>query len=174
MSVSGEQEFATEVAASVAHCFATITAFEQYPQWFSGIERAAVLERHADGYGKRVDFSINLTIRSIRYVLAYQYEKPTRLTWRSVDGDVESVEGSYRFEKLAPQRTRVTCRQAISLGFWIPGPIRRLLERNALEQSVREFKAAAEAAAQRSTTEKRGTGGGRRKTEEGRGKKQRT
>jgi len=147
MSVSGEQEFSTEVAASVAHCFAAITAFEHYPQWFSGIERATVVERHADGCGKRVDFSINMTIRSIRYVLEYQYERPTGLTWCSVDGDVESVAGSYRFEKLAPRRTRVTCRQAISLGFWVPSPIRRLLERSALEQSVREFKAAAEAVA---------------------------
>jgi len=144
MSLSGEQEFSTEVAASVAHCFATITDFERYPQWFSGIERAEILERYRDGLGKQIDFSINMKIRSIRYVLEYEYEKPTQLTWHCVDGDVESVEGSYRFDKLAAQRTRVTCRQAISLGFWVPGPIRRLLERSALEQSVLEFKAAAE------------------------------
>jgi hypothetical protein len=65
-----------------------------------------------------------------------------------VDGDIEAIEGSYVFEKLGPGLSRATCRQAVSLGFWVPGPLRSMMERHALRQSVLEFKAAAEEAAQ--------------------------
>ena len=64
--------------------------------------------------------------------------------WKSCDGDVESVEGSYTLEKVGAKKTKVTCRQKIVLGFWVPGPIRSLIERTALKQSVLEFKGAAE------------------------------
>ncbi len=148
MAISGEQEFSTEVAASVQQCFATITDFESYPEWFSSIEGTTVLERDRGGLGKRVEYHIDMKLRTIRYVLEYKYDKPTRLTWKSVDGDVDAIEGVYVFEKLGPRLTRATCRQAVSLGFWMPGPVRALVERQALKQSVLEFKAAAESAAQ--------------------------
>jgi hypothetical protein len=83
------------------------------------------------------------------------YDKPTQLTWKSVDGDIEAIEGSYHFEKLGSARTRATCRQAVSFGFWVPGPLRSLMERQALKQAVLEFKAAAEKAAQERPRRKR-------------------
>jgi ribosome-associated toxin RatA of RatAB toxin-antitoxin module len=149
MSVSGEQQFSTEIAASVEQCFATVTDFEQYPRWFSSIEKSRVLERYPDGLAKRIEFHLDMKLKSVRYVLEYGYDRPAHLTWNAVDGDVEAVEGEYRFEKLAPRLSRATCRQSVSLGFWVPGPIRKLIERQALQQSVLEFKAAAEAAARK-------------------------
>ncbi len=146
MSVSGEQKFSTEIAASVDQCFATITDFERYPDWFSSIERSRVLEHYPDGLAKRVEFHIDMKLKTIRYVLEYCYDKPTHLTWKAVDGDIDAVAGDYRFEKLGARSSRATCRQSVSLGFWVPGPIRKLIERQALQQSVLEFKAAAESA----------------------------
>ena len=148
MAVSGEQQFSTEVQASVPVCFATITDFEKYPYWFSSIEHAVVLQRYANGLGKIVEYRVDLKLKSIRYVLEYEYEKPTHLVWKAVDGDVEAIAGAYVFEKLGSTLSRATCRQAVSIGFWVPGPIRKLLEAQALKQSVLEFKAAAEAVAQ--------------------------
>jgi ribosome-associated toxin RatA of RatAB toxin-antitoxin module len=146
MSVSGEQEFSTEIAASVEQCFATITTFERYPEWFAAIEKSRVLERYPDGLAKQIEFFLDMKLKTIRYVLEYRYQQPTHLTWKAVDGDIESVTGDYRFETLGPHLSRATCRQSVSLGFWVPGPIRKLIERQALQQSVLEFKAAAEAA----------------------------
>lgn len=144
MATQGEQEFSTEVAASVAQCFATITDFEAYPRWSGAVSEIAVLERDHDGLARLVEFHVDMTLRTVRYVLEYEYHKPGGLTWRCVDGDVESIRGSYRFEKEASARTLATCRQAVSLGFWIPGPLRGMIERQALRQSVLEFKAEAE------------------------------
>jgi ribosome-associated toxin RatA of RatAB toxin-antitoxin module len=144
-----EQEFSTEVHASLSQCFATISDFERYPGWFATVEQTEVLDRYPNGLAKQVEFHVDMKLKTVRSVLEYRYDKPKRLTWKSVAGDLEAIEGSYRFEKLGPALTRATCRQAVSLGFWLPGPLRTLIERRALKQSVLEFKAAAELAAKR-------------------------
>jgi uncharacterized membrane protein len=146
MSIQGEQEFSTEIAAPVDVCFQVITTFEQYPEWFSAIAAVAVLERYPNGLGKIVEFGMDMMFKRIRYVLEYRYQPPTHLEWRSVDGDIESIAGRYDFQPLSKIKTRATCRQAVSVGFWVPGAVKKLLEQTALKQSVLEFKAAAEAA----------------------------
>jgi hypothetical protein len=144
MSIEGEQEFATDVEASIAQCFTTLVDFESYPDWFSPIQKTRVLSRYPNKLGREVEFHLDMKLRTVRYVLEYEYDKPKQLVWHSVDGDLESVVGAYDLAKVAAKRTRVTCRQRIVLGFWVPGPIRSLIERTALKQSVLEFKAAEE------------------------------
>lgn len=147
MSLNEEQEHSVEVAAPVSVCFTTITQFERYPAWFTGIVGARVVSRYPSGVGHQIEFKMSMPLKTIRYVLEYTYEEPERLSWKAVDGDVEAIEGTYVFEPLDASITRATCRQAIALGFWVPGPIRAMLERTALRQSVEEFKTAAETAA---------------------------
>jgi ribosome-associated toxin RatA of RatAB toxin-antitoxin module len=139
-----EQEFSTEVRASVAQCFAVITDFGSYPRWYSSIQRIDVLAQYPNGLARRVEYHVDMKLKTVRYVLEYTYKKPTLLSWKSVEGDIEMIQGSYRFEKLAASLTRATCRQGVSLGFWLPGPLRSWIEGQALERSVLEFKAAAE------------------------------
>jgi uncharacterized membrane protein len=144
MTVDAAQEVTLEIAAPLDACVTAILDFEHYPQWSSVITGARVLEHDGSGIGRLVEFELDMRLKTIRYVLEYAFRKPNVLTWRSVDGDVESVEGRYTFKKLAAARTEATCRQEIRLGFWMPGPLRRMAERTALKQSVEEFKAEAE------------------------------
>ncbi len=146
MSLRGEQEFSVEISAPVAVCFDVITSFERYPEWFSGISSATVLQRYPNGLGRIVEFGLDMMLKRIRYVLEYNYKAPTHLDWHSVDGDIESIAGHYDLEPLTKTKTRATCRQAVSVGFWVPGALKKMLEQSALRQSVLEFKAAAEAA----------------------------
>ena len=141
MSEDANQEVKVEIGASQADCFAAILDFERYPEWSSAVSRARIIERDAAGIGKVVEFHIDAKVKTIRYVLEYKHKKPNQLTWRSIDGDIELVEGAYRFRKLGADRTEAACHQQITLGFWLPGPLRRLAERTALAQSVNEFKA---------------------------------
>jgi ribosome-associated toxin RatA of RatAB toxin-antitoxin module len=147
MNKPEEQEFTTEVNASVQQCFATIVDFDQYPRWFSTVESTKVRERYPNGLAKRVALRVDMKLKTIGYVLEYEYDKPGGLSWKAVEGDLDFIEGAYEFEKLSPRRSRVTCRQAVAIGFWVPGPLRTLIERQALKQSVLEFKAAVEKAA---------------------------
>jgi uncharacterized membrane protein len=143
MSAAAEQEQTVIVEASQQDCFDVITDFATYPGWNSAL-RAARVEKHSRGLARQVAFELDARVKTIRYVLEYSYKKPGELTWKSVGGDVNSIVGSYRFEKVDENRTRATCRQHIDLGFWLPGPIRRLAESTALKQAVAEFKAEVE------------------------------
>jgi uncharacterized membrane protein len=145
MAIQGEQQFSVEIAAPVAVCFEVITTFERYPEWFREISEANVLERYPDGLGKVVEFFMDFFLKRIRYVLEYRYSKPRRLDWHSVDGDIESIEGSYELVPIDKTHTQATCRQAVRVGFWVPGSIKKTIEQNALRQSVLAFKEAAEA-----------------------------
>jgi len=137
------QSYSTTVARTVDECFTVLTDFEAYPQWSSVIRKCRVLERHPDGLAKRVEFTLDMTIKTIRYVLDYAWERPHGATWHLVEGDVKDVEGSYRFDE-TPAGVTATCTQAVDLGFWVPGFIRSLAEAKALRDSVEEFKRAVE------------------------------
>jgi hypothetical protein len=140
------QSYSTEVSGSVDECFAVLTDFAAYPDWSSPITECRVLDRHPDGLPRRVAFALDMTLKTIRYVLEYEYEPPHGARWWLVEGDLKDVEGSYRFEKHG-EGTTATCSQAIDLGFWVPGLLRRTFERKALQDSVEEFRKAVEARA---------------------------
>jgi hypothetical protein len=91
-----------------------------------------------------VKYQLNMLIKTISYTLEYAGKRPNELDWKLTGGDVRAVEGSYRFRRIDGEHTEATCAQAVDVGFWIPGPIRKTFERTALIDSVREFKKAAE------------------------------
>ena len=139
-----EQSFTTEIAAEVDDCVGVLLDFDQYPQWSSPILSARVLSRDATGRGRDVEFELDMKLRTVRYVLTYSYDLPARASWELLEGDVSSVDGAYEFELVGPGRTRASCHQSVDLGFWVPGPLRRIFEQKALRDSVLEFKAEAE------------------------------
>ena len=137
------QSYTAEVAGSVEDCFAVLTDFEAYPDWSGPVQECRVLDRHPDGLPRRVAFAVSM-VKTMRYTLEYTWEKPHGGRWRLIEGDIKDVQGSYRFDP-AGARTKATCSQAVDIGFWVPGPIRRPLEQKALRDSVEEFKKAVEA-----------------------------
>jgi ribosome-associated toxin RatA of RatAB toxin-antitoxin module len=144
MADETRQSFSTEIDATPGECFAAIVDFPEYPNWSSVITTTHVLDTDADGLPRTVEFELDMKIKTIRYVLEYAYERPGRVTWKLVEGDVADVEGAYTFEPAGRKRTKATCEQAVSLGFWLPGPIRRIAEQKALRDAVLEFKAEVE------------------------------
>ncbi|GIW40586.1 MAG: hypothetical protein KatS3mg076_1163 [Candidatus Binatia bacterium] len=146
------------VQASPEECFATICDFSAYPKWATGVRRTHVRELDGEGRPKLVEFELEIPLRTVRYVLEYSYEPPRRLRWRSVEGDVDSIEGEYVFDPEPDGSTRATCRQAVSLGFWIPGFLRERLEKEALKRSVLEFRQEAERRKRRARSKKKSTG----------------
>jgi ribosome-associated toxin RatA of RatAB toxin-antitoxin module len=144
LTLDAKQRFGAEIDATPEECFAAIVDFARYPGWSSVITATTVRETHPDGLPKVVEFELDMMVRTVRYVLEYAYRRPERLDWTYVEGDVADVVGSYVFEPLPGGKTRATCEQAVSLGFWIPGPIRRIAEQKALKDSVLEFKAEVE------------------------------
>lgn len=143
-----EKQSHTEVVeAPIDVCFDTVVDFVRYPEWFGPISTAVVVKADPSKGLWTVKYGLDMVIKTVRYTLSYRGKRPGELSWTLVDGDVRAVEGTYEFVELEPGLTEATCRQAVDIGFWIPGPIRRTFEKTAVADSVREFKAAAEAAA---------------------------
>jgi ribosome-associated toxin RatA of RatAB toxin-antitoxin module len=135
------------VAAPVETCFDLLVDFERYPEVFGPVLEAELLGSDPVSNSWTVRFRLDMVIRTISYTLAYRGHRPTQLSWKMVEGDLTAVEGSYELKSLDDGRTEATCSQAVDTGFWMPGPIRRTIERSALADSVREMKRTAEAAA---------------------------
>ena len=133
------------VRAPIDVCFDTLVDFAHYPDWFRVIRSATV--EHADAAtGRwRVRYELDAILRTIHYTLSYESTRPGLLTWKMTSGDLLAIEGRYDLVELEPGLTEATCTQAIELGLWVPGIVRRAFERSAVEDSVREFKQAAEA-----------------------------
>jgi ribosome-associated toxin RatA of RatAB toxin-antitoxin module len=148
-----QQSYSTTVDASAEDCFAVLTDFEAYPRWAGPVTECRVVDRHPDGLPRRVAFALDFTVKTIRYTLEYRYHRPKSAHWKLVEGDVKDVQGSYEFHEESG-RTKATCSQAIDIGFWVPGPLRRPFEQKALRDSVEEFKVATETHAKRSGTAK--------------------
>jgi hypothetical protein len=143
------QSHSTTVAGSLEDCFAVLTDFAAYPEWSGPVQECRVLDRHPDGLPRRVAFTLAMTVKTIRYTLEYTWDPPRGGRWRLVEGDVKDVEGSYTFTPAGDGRTTATCSQAIDVGFWVPGFLKRTFEQKALRDSVEEFRRAVEAYARR-------------------------
>ena len=139
-----QQSFSTPIDAPASLCYRAIADFEAYPRWSSPITKINVLDRYPDGFARRVEFFMDMKLRTVRYVLEYAWQPPHRLSWKYAEGDLKDIVGSYLFEPAGADRTNATCSQAVSLGFWVPSLILRPLEQTALRQSVLEFKTEAE------------------------------
>jgi ribosome-associated toxin RatA of RatAB toxin-antitoxin module len=138
----------TEVVRAPLHvCFEVLVDFERYPEWFRMI-RAARVEDADPATGRwTVRYDLDAILRTIHYTLRYTSERPLRLAWTMTEGDLRAIEGTYDLISLEDDLTEATCTQGIDVGMWVPAPLRRTFERSALADSVREFKAAAEARA---------------------------
>jgi hypothetical protein len=134
-----EQTYETIIDADRKTCAEVLLDFESYPTWSGPIVEAEILTRDDAGRGLRVALGLDMKIRTIRYTLEYRYALPEAIQWSLVEGDVSNVEGSYVLDALSDEQTRAICHQSIELGFWVPGPLRRMAERQALRESVLEF-----------------------------------
>jgi uncharacterized membrane protein len=140
-----ESQSHTEVIRSpIDLCFDVLVDFAEYPNWFRVI-RSATIEDADDEAGRwRVRYELDAILKTITYTLSYDSERPGRLTWRMTSGDLKAIEGEYRLLELEPGLTEATCTQAIDVGMWVPGIVRRAFEQSAVRDSVVEFKKAVE------------------------------
>lgn len=140
-----ESQTHTEVIrAPIEVCFDTLVDFVRYPQWFGVVEAVKVELEDTDAQRWRVAFDLNAVLKTIHYTLEYEGQRPGRLVWKATAGDLKAIEGVYELVELEPGLTEATCTQAIDIGMWVPGIVRRAFERSAVADSVRELKKAAE------------------------------
>jgi len=134
-----------EVSASPERCFALATAFEAYPEWTSDVKQATVLERDADGRGRRVEYHVAGLGRRVRYVLDYDFtDAPRSFSWSLVEGDMlRALDGRYAFAP-ADGGTHVDYTLRVDLAVPMPGVVKRRASGMIMGNALRDLKQAVE------------------------------
>lgn len=134
-------EHSLVAAASPELCFEVITDYEHATDWQRATRSCEVLRRDTAGRGAEAAWTVGA------YTLAYDYDEPTRVTGRLVEGSVRSLVGEWRFEPAASGRgpaTRVTFDLRVDPGRFAPRPLLKLVEQQVVKGTLEDLKARVE------------------------------
>lgn len=127
-----------EVDATPAELFAVVADVGSYPDWASGVRQVDVLEHDEEGRPRRAAFVLEGFVKEISYVLIYDYDAPTRMSWVAEPGpDIEMLEGSYTFTETSPGVTEVVYAFSVTPSFKVPGLIKRQAEKQIVTTALR-------------------------------------
>jgi ribosome-associated toxin RatA of RatAB toxin-antitoxin module len=128
------------VKASPEAIVKALTDFEAYPQWQSGVLECTVKERDEDGRGTLVEMYVDAKIRKNRYRVRYFYDLDNgKLGWDYVDGDLQECVGRYEMKPVA-DGTELSINIVTEIGFFVPGPMKKLIRDQSLKNSMRDLK----------------------------------
>lgn len=128
------------VNAPVDKIVEALTSFETFPEWQGAVMECEVLERDDEGRGSLVRMKVDAKVRKVEYVVRYSYDLPSSLSWEQVSGDLKENTGKYTFASRDDGSTDVTVDIVAEVGFFVPGPMKKLIREQSLKNSIRELK----------------------------------
>ena len=107
---------AAEIEAPIEQVWVVVEDVLAAPDWQGGLKDMEELERDADGRVTLAESSSDAKVRTIKSIVRFSYDGPSRLGWRQEKGEMKSVDGSWELEDLGDGRTRATYRLEVELG----------------------------------------------------------
>ena len=135
------------VDATIDHFYEVVTDYPRYPEFVPGIKACRVLQV---GGEKHVEYDLDLGLRRIRYVLRHVEERPRRVSWSLVSGEILKVSnGSWELTAEGQKtRARYSVDIQISRPPLVPQPLLDKMSdqmtRVQLPRTLAAFKARAE------------------------------
>jgi ribosome-associated toxin RatA of RatAB toxin-antitoxin module len=118
-----------------------LTDFEHYTEWQNGVLECTVKERDEQGRGSVVELHVDAKIKKIRYTTRYWYDLDNgRMGFDLIEGDLKECTGRYRFEPQDDGSTKVSIDITTEVGFFVPGPMKKLIRDQSLKNSMRDLK----------------------------------
>lgn len=108
-----------EIDAPLDQVWAVVEDVESAPQWQGGLKAMRALERDGESHAVLCETETDAKVRSIKTIVRFTYDGPTRLSWSQEKGDLKSLDGRWDLEDLGDGRTRAT--------YWIEGELGRML-----------------------------------------------
>ena len=131
-TISGERS--VEIDAPVERCYEIASDIANAPEWQGSLQDVDVLERDGQKRATLVETKSDAKVKSVRALLRFSYEAPTRIEWVQEKGDTKALRGWWDFEDLGGDRTRAT--YALETD---PGRVLGMLLRGPAEAAVRDF-----------------------------------
>ncbi|ATB38954.1 cyclase/dehydrase [Cystobacter fuscus] len=123
--------------------FDVIAQYEKYPEFLSEVKKIRVLERKDNTL--KVQYEVDV-IKTIRYTILVTEERPKRMSWTFVEGEVmKDNKGSWVLEPDGEGRTKATYTVELALGPLVPKAIVNALTETSLPKMLESFKRRAEA-----------------------------
>jgi uncharacterized membrane protein len=123
-----------EIEAPIERCFEIAANIEGAPEWQGSLQDVEVLERDEQRRAALVETKSDAKVKSVRALLRFTYQEPTRVEWVQEKGDTKSLRGWWDLEDLGGGRTRAT--YALEAD---PGRMLGMLLRGPVEGTVRDF-----------------------------------
>ena len=117
-----------EVGAPIERCWEVVEDVASAPDWQGGLLELDVIERDEEGRPLVCDALSDAKLRKVRTRQRFTYERPNRLAWKMIDGELDSMEGYWQLEDLGHGRTRLTYGLAVDpgrMGLLARGPLER-------------------------------------------------
>jgi uncharacterized membrane protein len=128
------------VAAPADKIIDALTDFESFPEWQGAVLECEVLERDDESRGSLIRMKVDAKVRKVDYVVRYTYNLPHGFSWEQVSGDLKENTGRYTFGPRDDGSTDVTVDIVAEVGFFVPGPMKKLIREQSLKNSLRELK----------------------------------
>ena len=105
-----------DIEAPIEQVWGVIEDVVSAPGWQDGLKDVEEIERDGDGHVTLVESHSDAKVRTIKSIVRFDYDGPTRLSWRQEKGDLKSVQGSWDLEDLGDGQTRATYSLEVDLG----------------------------------------------------------
>ncbi len=129
------------IDAPIETVFGIITDYEKYPEFLSEVKAIRVSERREGEAVVQYEVSV---LKTIRYTLKLKEEKPRRISWSLVEGELmRENKGSWLLEPQGKQ-TRATYSIEMTLGPLVPKAMVNALVDSSLPKMLESFKKRAE------------------------------
>jgi len=140
-----------EIDAPLEEVWALVEDVERAPEWQGGLKDLEALERDDDGRATLCESETDAKVRTVKSIVRFDYQPPTRLRWEQVKGELKSVDGTWELEKLDDGRTRATYWLEVDLGrmlgMLVRGPLVDVLRGMLVNARAGELKQAMEGGA---------------------------
>ncbi len=134
-----------EVEVSPEKFFDVITDFEAYPRFLAHLGMVSAKIEQDQGDLKVVDHAVKKLGKTVSYTLRYRLEKPKKLAWTLVKGQMMSENtGSWTLQEVGEGRTRAVYSIEAKFGMLVPKSLVKVMVSRELPDMLAAFKKEAE------------------------------
>ncbi|MBV8942178.1 MAG: SRPBCC family protein [Solirubrobacterales bacterium] len=139
---------AAEIEAPLETVWALVADVERAPAWQGGLKALTALERDGQGRPVLCESQSDAKVRTVKSIVRFRYDGPTRLSWTQQKGELKSLDGSWVLEAVGNGRTHAVYSLEVDLGrmlgMVIRGPLVDLLRDMLVGARAGELKRAIE------------------------------
>ncbi|XXF80746.1 SRPBCC family protein [Myxococcaceae bacterium GXIMD 01537] len=133
------------INAPVEKVFDTITNYERYAEFLPEVKEVRASNRK--GNEVELHYKVDVVVKTIRYSIRAKEERPTRMSWSFIEGEVmKDNKGSWQLEPAGEGKTKATYTVEVTVGPLVPKAILNTLVDSTLPKMMEAFKKRAEGA----------------------------